>query len=65
MAQAIGPSHGGQSTKIRGLTSVLGWPGILLLMRGNGSDVTTAEVVLAEASGRIRRLKANKEYDAD
>ncbi len=64
-AQAIGPSRGGQTTKIHALTDVLGRPGVLLLTSGNASDVTTAPAVLAEAPGRIRRLSADKGYDAD
>ena len=64
-AQGIGPSRGGQTTKIRVLTDVLGRPGVLLLTPGNASDVTTAPAVLAEAPGRIRRLAADKSYDAD
>ena len=64
-AQGIGPSRGGQTTKIHVLTDVLGRPGVLLLTPGNASDVTTAPAVLAEAPGRIRRLTADKGYDAD
>jgi len=44
---------------------VLGRPGVLLLTPGNASDVRTAPEVLAEAPGRIRRLIADKGYDAD
>lgn len=64
-AQGIGPSRGGQTTKIHALTDVLGRPGVLLLTPGNASDVTVAPAVLAEAPGRIRRLAADKGYDAD
>ena len=64
-AQGLGPSRGGQTTKIHVLTDVLGRPGVLLLMPGNASDVTTAPAVLAEAPGRIHRLAADKGYDAD
>ena len=64
-AQGIGPSRGGQTTKVHALTDVLGRPGVLLLTPGNASDVTTAPAVLAEAPGRIRRLAADKGYDAD
>ncbi|WP_244475822.1 transposase, partial [Methylobacterium sp. Leaf93] len=63
--QAIGPSRGGRTTKIHALTDVLGRPGVLLLTSGNASDVRTAPDVLAEAPGRIRRLTADKGYDAD
>jgi transposase len=44
---------------------VLGRPGVLLLTPGNASDVRTAPAVLAEAPGRLRRLIADKGYDAD
>jgi transposase len=64
-AQGIGPSGGGQTTKIHALVDVLGRPGVLLLTPGNASDVRTAPEVLAEAPGRIRRLIADKGYDAD
>ncbi|WP_156375997.1 IS5 family transposase [Methylobacterium sp. Leaf117] len=63
--QGIGPSRGGQTTKIHVLTDVLGRPGVLLLTPGNASDVTAAPAVLAEAPGRVRRLAADKGYDAD
>ena len=61
--QAIGPSRGGQTTRIHALTDVLGRSGFLLLTPGNASDVTTAPAVLAQAPGRIRRLAADKGYD--
>lgn len=64
-AQAIGPSRGGQTTKIHALIDVLGRPGVLLLAPGNASDVRTAPEVLAKAHGRIRRPSADKGYDAD
>lgn len=44
---------------------MLGRPGVLLLTPGNASDVRTAPAVLAEAPGRLRRLMADKGYDAD
>ncbi len=47
------------------LTDVLARPSILLLTLGNASDVTTAPAMLAEATGRIRRLSADEGYDAD
>src|SRR4051812_21024217 len=64
-AQSIGPSRGGQTTKIHALVDVLGRPGVLLLTPGNASDVRTAPEVLAQAPGRICRLIADKGYDAD
>ena len=47
------------------ITAVLGRPGALRLTPGNAGDVTAAPAVLAEAPGRIRRLSADKGYDAD
>ncbi len=44
---------------------MLGRPGVLLLTPGNASDVRTAPDMLAKAPGRIRRLTADKGYDAD
>ena len=38
---------------------------MLLLTAGNAGDVTAAPAVLAEAPGRIRRLSADKGYEAD
>ena len=64
-AQAIGRSRGGQTTKMHALVDMLGRPGVLLLTAGNASDVLTAPDVLAGAPGRIRRLIADKGYDAD
>ncbi len=43
----------------------MGRPAVLLLTPGNASDVRTAPDVLAEAPGRIRRLIADKGYDAN
>ncbi len=43
----------------------MGRPAVLLLTPGNASDVKTAPDVLAEAPGRIRRLIADKGYDAN
>ncbi len=64
-AQAIGPSRGGQTTKIHALTDVLGRPFVLLLTPGNASDVTITPAVLAEAPDRIRCLRVDKGYDTD
>ena len=44
---------------------MLGRPGVLLLTPGNASDVTAVPAVLAEAPGYIRRLTADRGYDAD
>ena len=64
-AQRIGPSRGGQTTKVHALTDVLGRRGVLLLTPDNASDVTKAPAVLAKAPGHIRRLTTDKDYDAD
>lgn len=64
-AQAIGPSRGGQTTKIHVLTDVLGRPAVIHLTPGNASDVTAAPDVLAAVPGSLRRLVADRGYDAD
>ena len=63
-AQAIGPSRGGQTTKIHILTDVLGRPFALTLTPGNVSDITVAPGLLARATG-ARYVLADKGYDAD
>src|SRR5215211_6886698 len=40
-------------------------PRVLLLTPGNASNVRTAPEVLADAPGRVRRLIADRGYDAD
>lgn len=62
--QGIGPSRGGQTTKIHALVDVVGRLAILPLTPGNASDGRIARDVPAEATGRIRHLTANKGYDA-
>jgi transposase len=44
---------------------VIGRPGVIHLTPGNDSDVKTAPAVLARSPGRVRRLIADKGYDAD
>src|SRR5215204_3946608 len=63
-AQAIGPSRGGQTTKIHAVTDLLGRPAILRLTAGNVADVTMAAPLL-DAAGHVRCLIADKGYDAD
>ena len=63
-AQAIGPSRGGQTTKIHILTDVVGRPYALKLTPGNVSDITVAPELLKRA-GRARYVLADKGYDAD
>ncbi len=47
------------------LTDVLGRPAVIHLTPGNASDVRTAPDVLAQAPGRMRRLLADRGYDAN
>lgn len=63
-AQDIGPSRGGQTTKIHALTDVLGRPFVLLLTPGNVSDITVANDLISQAVG-MRYLIADKGYDAE
>ena len=62
--RAIGPSRGGQTTKIHVLTDVVGRPFALKLTPGNVSDITVAPELLTRA-GRARYVLADKGYDAD
>lgn len=64
-AQAIGVSRGGRTTKIHVLTDLLGRPAAIHLTAGNASDVGSAPEVIAAAPGPIRRLVADRGYDAD
>jgi transposase len=63
-AQAIGPSRGGQTTKVHALTDTVGRPFALTLTPGNVADVTVAPALLARAQG-ARYVLADKGYDAD
>ena len=63
-AQAIGPSRGGQTTKIHVLTDLLGRPAIIRLSAGNVSDVRAADDLLSVVKP-FRRLIADKGYDAN
>jgi transposase len=64
-AQAIGVSRGGQTTKVHVVTDVLGRPAVIHLTPGNASDVTAAPHVIAAIPGRLKRLVADRGYDAD
>lgn len=44
---------------------MLGRPAVVHLTPGNASDVGTAPEVIAAAPGRIKRLLADRGYDAD
>ena len=60
-AQAIGPSRGGQTTKVHVLADVLGRPCVVHLTLGNASDVRTAPEVIGAAPGRLKRLIADRQ----
>jgi transposase len=62
--QAIGLSRGGQTTKIHVLTDVLGRPAIIRLTPGNVSDIRIADELI-EAAGPVRRVIADRGYDAN
>ena len=64
-AQAIGISRGGQTTKVHVITDVLGRPAVIHLTPGNASDIKAAPEIIAAAPGRLRRLLADRGYDAD
>ena len=64
-AQAIGRSRGGHTTKLHVPADVIGRPAVVHRTPGNASDVKTAPEVVAAAPGRIRRLLADRGYDAD
>jgi transposase len=61
---AIGVSRGGRTTKVHALVDVLGRPLRLILTPGNTSDVKGADQLIGE-SARMKRLIADKGYDAD
>jgi transposase len=62
--QAIGRSRGGRTTKIHALTDAEGRPRVLLLSPGNTNDIALAPSLVA-AAGPIKRLIADKAYDAN
>jgi transposase len=62
--EAIGRSRGGRTTKIHALSDTLGRPRVLLLSPGNVNDITMA-ADLVQRAGRLRRLLADKGYDAN
>ena len=62
--QAIGPSRGGQTTKIHALSDTLGRPIVIQLSAGNVSDIKMADALLAEVDG-CRYVLADKGYDSD
>ena len=56
--------RGGQTTKIHVLTDVLGRPAVIRLTPGNVSDIRVADDLI-EAAGPVRRLIADRGYDAN
>ena len=62
--QAIGRSRGGRTTKIHALTDAEGRPRVLLLSPGNTNDIALASSLVA-AAGPIKRLIADRAYDAN
>ena len=62
--QKIGPSRGGNTTKIHILTDVIGRPFQLLLTAGNVNDVSAAPELINQLEG-AQYLLGDKGYDAD
>ncbi|WP_235988130.1 IS5 family transposase, partial [Roseibium aggregatum] len=62
--QAIGPSRGGQTTKIHALTDVISRPFAFMLTGGNAADSPVVPHLLAGLKG-ARYLLADKGYDAN
>lgn len=63
-SQAIGPSRGGQTTKVHALTDTVGRPYAFQLTAGNVSDAKAARLLFNRLAG-ARRLLADKAYDAN
>jgi transposase len=62
LAQAIGRSRGGRTTKFHALTEESGRPRALVLTPGNAHDLSGARDLLA-ITGAPRRLLADRAYD--
>src|SRR5690348_15412591 len=62
--QALGKSRGGRTSKIHALTDEKGRPRVLILTAGITNDITVA-AQLIERAGPIRRILADKAYDAN
>jgi transposase len=62
--QAIGRSRGGRTTKIHALSDDEGRPRVFALTPGNVADISLAPQLIA-AAGPLRRLIADKGYDAN
>lgn len=63
MAEALGRSCGGFSTKIHALTDALGNPLDFVLTGGQAADITQAEALLPDEP--VGAVVADKGYDAD
>ena len=63
MAEALGRSRGGFSTKIHALTDALGNPLDFVLTGGQAADITQAEALLPDEP--MDAVVADKGYDAD
>lgn len=63
LAQAIGRSRGGRTTKVHALTDMLGRPRAVVLTPSNAHDLSGARNLLA-ITGAPRRLLADRAYDA-
>ena len=61
-SQAIGPSRGGQTTKIHALTDVVGRPYAVTLTPGNVAGVSAASALMERAVG-AKHILADKGYD--
>tara|TARA_R110002095_G_scaffold58807_2_gene50521 strand:- start:154 stop:441 length:288 start_codon:yes stop_codon:yes gene_type:complete len=63
-AQAVGPSRGGQTTKIHAITDTTGRPFAFELSTENVADSTPAASLLNKLQA-ARYLLADKDYDAN
>lgn len=64
-AQGIGISRGGRTSKIHGLTDLVGRPRVLLISPGNTSDMTMAPALIEAARGRFDKMIADRGYDTN
>jgi transposase len=62
--QAICQSRGGRTSKLHALTNEQGGPRVLLLTAGNIKDISVARALL-QAAGQVRRLIADRGYEAN
>ena len=62
--QALGTSRGGRTSKLHALADGKGRPRVLILTAGNINDITVAGPLI-ERAGPIRKLLADRAYDAN